>query len=335
MTTQTSSFAQPRIPIFRAGTHVASDGRRVTITVADLQEIADTYDPTVQRAPHVIGHPELDDPAWGWAKSLTVDGEYLVVESEQIEVNFAQMVNEGRFPNRSASFYLPDTPGNPKPGKKYIKHIGWLGAAPPAVTGLPAVKFSADSKALSFSFPADFAGNPKEPSEMDKTAEEQQRQKEADLAAREAKLKQDEERVAQGQQALEKQAKEAARSQAVQFAQALAKDGKLLPAEVEPVVELLLVQPNDSAPLSFSQAGTQVSKPASTLLRDLLKALPSRIDYREKSPDNAGSTAAISFAAPAGVHVDTTRTDLHARATQFQAKNPSVSWLDAVKAVGG
>lgn len=325
-----AAFAQPRIPVFRAGTHVSSDGRRVTITVADLEDIADSYEPSLQRAPHVIGHPQLDDPAWGWAKSLTVDGDYLVVESEQIEVQFAQMVNAGRFPNRSASFYLPNTPGNPKPGRHYLKHIGWLGAAAPAVTGLPAVSFSADSEAVSFSFPA-FAGNPQEP-QMEPTDEAKRR--EHDLAEREKKLQAAETQLATAQKELAEKAAASRRSEAVEFAQQLVEAGKLLPVEQAPVVELLLAQATSDAPLSFSQSGTQVSKPADAILRDLLNALPKRIDYREKSGDKV-DTAAVSFASPAGTTVEQSSADLHARATQYQARNPNVSWADAVKAVGG
>lgn len=333
MTSQTATFAQPRIPIFRAGTHTSSDGRRVTITVADLEEIADSYEPTLSRAPHVIGHPDMDHPAWGWVKHLTVDGDYLVIESEQVELNFAQMVNEGRFPNRSASFYLADTPGNPKPGRKYLKHVGWLGAMPPAVVGLPAVKFAADSQALCFSYPASDADHPKESPQMEQTAEELQRQKD-ELAQREQDLNTRAQKIAQDEADLDRRKAEEERTDAVQFAQGLEKAGKLLPTEVQPVVELLLAQSKD-APLSFSQAGTEVKKPAGDVLRDLLAALPSRIDYREKSGGNGDLGAAVSFAAPAGSVIDQNRADLHTRATQYQQRNPGIGWVDAVKACGG
>lgn len=342
----TASATPAGIPIFRAGTHVAADGRRVTFTRDDLREIADSYEPALQRAPHVIGHPELDSPAWGWIKRLAVDGDLLVaVESDQVEANFAQMVNQARFPNRSASFYLPDTPGNPKPGRKYLKHVGWLGAAPPAVAGLPPVKFSADSaKAVSFSLPADFAAVPAptptntEPTDMDK-AELDRRNAElndqaTELAKQQAKLAADQQTLAAGQQALAAQQTAEARKDVVQFAQGLEKDGKLLPAETPAVVELLMALPASTAPLSFSQAGTTVSKPAADVLRDLLKALPARIDYSEKSRDQGGA-APLSFSGPRDALVDSTRAELHARVTQYQAAHPGVSFIDAVRACGG
>ncbi len=42
----------------------------------------------------------------------------------------------------SASFYLPDSPSNPKPGVLYLRHVGFLGAQPPSVKGLKQVSFS-------------------------------------------------------------------------------------------------------------------------------------------------------------------------------------------------
>ncbi|MFV9531209.1 hypothetical protein ACNUIM_32120 [Pseudomonas aeruginosa] len=46
------------------------------------------------------------------------------------------------YKKRSASVYLPDSPGNPGlPGKRYLRHIGFLGAVPPAVEGIPANAF--------------------------------------------------------------------------------------------------------------------------------------------------------------------------------------------------
>ncbi len=56
------------------------------------------------------------------------------------------MVKAGRFKSRSASFYHPDNPNNPKPGVYYLRHVGFLGAQPPAVKGLKAVEFIKKSK---------------------------------------------------------------------------------------------------------------------------------------------------------------------------------------------
>lgn len=130
------------LPIFRAGTHTSVDGRKLTFTSAILRELAEGYDPQVSEAPLVVGHPRLDAPAYGWAKSLKAEGELLYAEPHQVEPQFAELVNAGRFKKISASIYLPDSPGNPTPGKHYVRHIGFLGAAAPAVKGLPSVQFA-------------------------------------------------------------------------------------------------------------------------------------------------------------------------------------------------
>lgn len=142
------------IDLFRAGTRTAMSGEKVTITAADLAASAAAYDPALRPAPLVIGHPKIEDPAYGWVKELTVDGDRLRAVPEQVEAGFAGLVNDGRYRNVSAEFYKPDSPSNPKPGVWYLKHIGFLGAAPPAVEGLKPVSFAAggdDSVAFAWS----------------------------------------------------------------------------------------------------------------------------------------------------------------------------------------
>ena len=60
------------------------------------------------------------------------------------------MVAAGRFKKRSASFYTPDSPNNPKPGVYYLRHVGFLGAQPPAVKGLKEVAFAEDDGVVEF-----------------------------------------------------------------------------------------------------------------------------------------------------------------------------------------
>ncbi|MDY0349460.1 MAG: hypothetical protein RBR13_11620 [Tenuifilaceae bacterium] len=127
--------------IFKAGTHRAMDGREIAFSEADLQAVVDAYDPKLHRAPFVIGHPKHDDPAYGWAGRLFCRDGRLYADPEQVEPSFAEGVRSGRWPNRSASFYLPDSPANPKPGHLYLRHVGFLGAQPPAVKGLHPVSF--------------------------------------------------------------------------------------------------------------------------------------------------------------------------------------------------
>lgn len=58
------------LQIFKAGTHTASSGQTLTFSAADLAATAAAYDPAAFSAPLVVGHPELDKPAYGWVNAL-------------------------------------------------------------------------------------------------------------------------------------------------------------------------------------------------------------------------------------------------------------------------
>lgn len=60
---------------------------------------------------------------------------------------FAELVKAGRYRKVSASFYPPAAKANPRPGSYYLKHVGFLGAQPPAVKGLKAIAFSEEADA--------------------------------------------------------------------------------------------------------------------------------------------------------------------------------------------
>ncbi len=131
------------LQIFRAGRHVASDGTAIEFTAADLEATARAYDPAKHEAPIVVGHPKTDSPAYGWVKSLAA-GDGLQAEPHQVDAAFSEMVAAGRFKKISAAFYAKDAPQNPVPGVYYLRHVGFLGAQPPAVKGLRAPQFAAD-----------------------------------------------------------------------------------------------------------------------------------------------------------------------------------------------
>ena len=159
---QTTHAPKPGLEILKTGTHVSEDGRTFTFTDADLQAIADSYDPELSEAPLVVGHPTLDAPAYGWTRGLRSEGGKLYAEPTQVEAAFAELVNDGRYKKISSSIYLPDTPGNPKPGSLYLKHVGFLGGAAPSIKGLRAAAFSEASgdgpQPMSFSMPLSISG---------------------------------------------------------------------------------------------------------------------------------------------------------------------------------
>jgi hypothetical protein len=131
------------IQIFKAGRHTAMDGTTLTFSTADLLATAQAYNADSFAAPLVVGHPQTDHPAYGWVKSLEVNDGVLSATPHQVDPQFAEMVKAGRFKKVSASFYLPAAANNPDPGRYYLRHVGFLGAAAPAVQGLKPAQFSA------------------------------------------------------------------------------------------------------------------------------------------------------------------------------------------------
>ena len=118
------------------------------IKISQLAQAVTAYDPNLHEAPAVIGHPKDNAPAYAWVKGLSLEGDTLKAELAQIDPEFSEMVQAGRFKKVSASFYLEDSPHNPKPGKLYLRHVGFLGAMPPAVKGLRNPEFSEDEKGV-------------------------------------------------------------------------------------------------------------------------------------------------------------------------------------------
>ncbi len=128
------------IELFRAGEQTSSDGTTRNFTQADLDQMVANHKP----APMVVGHPKEDDPSYGWSHQLKRDGDTLLGKFADVDDAFSEMVEKKRFPNRSIRI------GKNNNGW-YLKHVGWLGAAAPAVEGLKPVQFShADDECLDF-----------------------------------------------------------------------------------------------------------------------------------------------------------------------------------------
>lgn len=130
------------IEIFRAGRHRSMAGVDHEFTTEDLDMAAKTYAPSRHEAPLVIGHPQTNSPAYGWVSRLFRQGSSLYAEVTHASEQLMQWVREGRYKKISASFYQPNAAGNPVPGALYLRHVGFLGATPPAVKGMADPAFS-------------------------------------------------------------------------------------------------------------------------------------------------------------------------------------------------
>lgn len=139
------------INIFRAGTHTSAGGESITFTPEQLREMADSYDPALHEAPIVVGHPKDNAPAFGWVGGVSFsDDGNVSVNPDQVDEQFGELVKAGRYKKVSASFYTPNSPANPTPGRYYLRHVGFLGAMPPAIKGLDGVSFNENDEYLEF-----------------------------------------------------------------------------------------------------------------------------------------------------------------------------------------
>lgn len=335
------------IHAFRAGIHTTSAGEKIEFTEAEMAATAAAYDPAIYAAPFVIGHPKSDSPAYGWAKGLVVDGADVYADPEQVQPEFAEMVNSGAFRNRSMKWYRPTDPGNPVPGVWYPQHIGFLGAMPPAIKGLKPAELAANDQGVEVEFgqweDRTIAGlfrrlrewfigaHGQETADkvipgwdVDALAEEAAREThevfpapafaegstieepavtpeqaaalEAENAALKARMIEAENR--------DKAAKAAAiKTAAVQFCEGLIGEGKLLPAEKDSAVGLLVLAAN-AQPVEFGEGDGTVTDAPLARLEGLLKALPKRVEFgehatREKLGANVDMTDATAIAAKA------------------------------------
>ena len=132
------------IKIFKAGTFKDSTGKEHTITTEELDRRVTLYneqqEDAKRKAPHVIGHPTHNLPAYGWVGKLKREGQYLLASCEEMADSFVEAVNSKAYKFRSASFY----------GDGLLRHVGWLGAAQPAVPGLDEVSFTEDANMVLF-----------------------------------------------------------------------------------------------------------------------------------------------------------------------------------------
>jgi hypothetical protein len=133
---------QKRIHVFKAGDQTSAQGVQRSFSPKDLQQVVDTYDPSIHEAPLVIGHQGDSDslPSYGWIKGYERKGDNLYANVEFTDTA-KDLVKDGHYRKVSISFYSPDSQINPHSGKWSARHLALLGAAPPAVKGLEPFSF--------------------------------------------------------------------------------------------------------------------------------------------------------------------------------------------------
>lgn len=277
-----------RIAIFRVGTHTAMSGLTREYTREELAACAAAYDPAIYEAPVVVGHPDTDSPAYGWVKRLSLEGDMLYAEIGQIDPAFADAVREGRYKRISAAFYLPESPANPVPGVLYLRHVGFLGGAAPAVRGLPAVSFAAgdyvamDDGLVIAGFAAQSPNTPQEEtamSDMDLAAYAEAVQERDALKSELAALREEYARFKDEVAARERKARH---QEHAAFCATQVADGRL-PAGLASVFVAVLDALADIGEVQFAETG----KPLTVALREAIASLPRMVDTVEHAAGDA------------------------------------------------
>ena len=140
------------LEIFRSGDHPSADGRFLSFSGDDLDEIVETFDTSQYRPPlvltpsndHVLNCSDSEAPATplchGIPSRLRREGDKLLAEFDSVSDSFTKWLEQGLIPGFSSSFYMPGSGGNPHPGKKVLRHIASV--LFPAVKGMEVPSFS-------------------------------------------------------------------------------------------------------------------------------------------------------------------------------------------------
>lgn len=280
----------PNIHLFTAGTRPDMSGEMIRFSESDLAASAQAYNPAIHEAPLVVGHPKHDDPAYGWVQALAFGDDGLTAVPHQVDPAFAEMYATGRFKKVSASFYRPYSPNNPVPGVWYLRHVGFLGAQPPAVKGLRPAEFADGDDCVTVEF-GEPIPEPPAPEDTTVTPEEA-----AALKARNEAL---EKELADAKAAQAKAALDAIHEKNAAFAEQLAGDARI-PVDSVPLLTAALdfAQAPDAEGQTVQFGEGVEAKPMHQALRDFLTALPPRVEFGEVATQAraAGDADAVEYA---------------------------------------
>ncbi|MBF0212203.1 MAG: hypothetical protein HQM00_01420 [Magnetococcales bacterium] len=337
--------ASPVISIFKSGRHADMSGTTLVITDADLERTVAAYDPVRWKAPLVIGHPRHDAPAWGWVAALSLRDGTLMATLTDLDPKVIELVNGGRYRNVSTSFYTPDGPGNPVPGVYYPRHVGLLGAQPPAVKGMPQVSFHehdgpsalavGESLAPSPAWHSAVTPQPSLESGMHNTQEAQEWQhrheqlarQEQELAAREARFAEQAQQITTREESLRQAETQQRQIKAAAFVDDLIAEGRILPRFREGLIAFLVFL-SDSGVVEFAE-----NQGRRAFLEGFLKELPRQVDYAEHAPATRSGAEAIRFQLPNGYSAEPSALATHARILAY-ANTHNTDYLTAALTVG-
>lgn len=133
------------IEVLRSGEFTDSKGERRSFSERDLAEIAAKYNANedeTRLAPVVKGHPESAAPAYGWVRRLARRGSKLLAEVRDLSAEFLAELRAGAYKKVSVALGAGGS----------LRHLGFLGAAQPAVDGLKVAEFDSGEAEATLEF---------------------------------------------------------------------------------------------------------------------------------------------------------------------------------------
>lgn len=329
--------------VFRAGSYPQGD-----VSEADLDQVVGSYDPAWHEAPVVVGHPQVDAPAFGWVTKLQRRGKVLLARFSQVVPGLVKAVRDGRY--KKVSIRLVKT----KERGLYLWHVGFLGAQPPAVKGLAPIGFGEVEGGLDiemdFTEAAWAAREGDEMTDAEKRAaalEQQLEQQKKDFAAQLEQQKKDfTAQIEQQQQDFLGKFVEERRARELTTLRhdvdGRVRDGKLAPALAGGLAEFMAALPDgDDQVLQFADAdGKAQKKSPRAFFCDFLDQLPKSVELAAVagSDSDPGAAAAQDFKhidTSGGVTIDAAAAELDKKIRAYQEKHEGVSYADALTAVQG
>ncbi|MGE4319632.1 MAG: hypothetical protein AB7E96_12110 [Deferribacterales bacterium] len=277
------------IEVFRTGTHTDAGGHVKTWTLPELQQISADYNKSEHEAPVVIGHPVDNAPAYAWVKELQVKNDRLMAEIHDVQPEFKEWVNKKLFKKRSISMYPDGT----------LRHVGFLGALPPAVKGLKDFNFKEGAEYEQY----EYADSNENKEGFMLTLEEMQKQLEAvtgqvsaltkqvnDLTAdrdqQKSRAEKAEEELKKVGSELDKTKTEQATADIAQFCDKLVADNRVLPRDRKKVQEFAEGLAKGSSVINFSEGGSEGSP--LDKFKELMGSLPQltdlTLDFSDANP---------------------------------------------------
>lgn len=304
--------------LFEAGTYEPQG----TFTESDLDQIVQNF--RADEVPIVIGHPKTEDPAYGWVDQVKRVGKKLLGTFKQVEPQFQEMVNEGRFKRVSVRLRQTDK------GWKLI-HVGFLGAAPPAVPGLKPIQFSHEEADTHIE--KDFAESTTQTKEDAHKMSDKEKE-----ALREQLRKELLETEFADYETLKKKHADLERKLKQKDFEAFIQENKekLPPAVRSGLVEFMSTL-SDEVTVEFSEQGengktTERKVSPLQFFKDFVAKLPKQIDFSEHDRKGSAASSQTSRHDFAGYEVDEDAAELDRKIRDFAAKN-NVSYEEALERI--